>query len=95
MKTTNKKYYKRIDIPDMKRLELVLEDSAIAWKYQNNTVIISYDKPEKCIEAEKKKKESLSTIGTGSSGAGSAPKANGSVQQMLKGPGGGMGAGGQ
>ena len=56
MKTTNKKYYKRIDIPDMKRLELVLEDSAIAWKYQNNTVIISYDKPEKCIEAEKKKK---------------------------------------
>ena len=45
LRTTNKKYYKRIDIPDMKRLDLVLEDSEVAWKYQNNTVIISYDKP--------------------------------------------------
>ena len=94
MRTTNKKYYKRIDIPDMKRMKIVLEDSAVAWKYQNNTVIISYDKPEKCIEADKKKKENLATIGVGASGAGSAPKPNGSVQQMLGGPGGGMGAGG-
>jgi hypothetical protein len=29
----------------MKRIGLNIEESAIAWKYQNNTVIISYDKP--------------------------------------------------
>ena len=46
LKTTNKKYFKRIDIPDLKRLGLVLMESNIAWKYANNTVIISYDKPK-------------------------------------------------
>ena len=46
LKTTNKKYYKRIDIPDLKRLNMVMEESSIAWKYANNTVIISYDKPD-------------------------------------------------
>jgi len=29
----------------MKRMGLNLEESELAWKYQNNTVIISYDKP--------------------------------------------------
>ena len=54
LKTTNKKYYKRIDIPDLKRLQLTIDESSIAWKYQNNTVIISYDKPTvvKAREAE-------------------------------------------
>ena len=45
LKTTNKKYYKRIDIPDLKRLNIVIDEGNIAWKYANNTVIISYDKP--------------------------------------------------
>ena len=44
VKTTNKKYCKRIDIPDLKRLGLVIIESNISWKYANNTVIISYDK---------------------------------------------------
>ena len=33
LRTTNKKYYKRFDIPDMKRLGIQLEDSEVAWKY--------------------------------------------------------------
>jgi hypothetical protein len=45
LRTSNKKYYKRFDIPDLKRINIKLEESEIAWKYQNNTVIISYDKP--------------------------------------------------
>ena len=45
LKTTNKKYYKRIDIPDLRRVRLELEESSITWKYQNQTVIIGYDKP--------------------------------------------------
>ena len=42
----NKKYYKRIDIPDLRRVSLQIDEAAIAWRYTNNTVIISYDKPE-------------------------------------------------
>ena len=46
LKTTNKKYYKRIDIPDLKRCQLQMDESSITWKYANNTVIIGYDKPQ-------------------------------------------------
>ena len=47
LKTTNKKYYKRIDIPDLKRVGLQIDDSQVMWKYANNTVIIAYQKPAK------------------------------------------------
>ena len=40
----------------MKRLGMKLEDAKIAWKYQNNTVIIAYEKPGHIIELEQKKK---------------------------------------
>ena len=46
LKTVNKKYYKRIDIPDLRRVSLEIDEAAIAWRYSNNTVIISYDKPQ-------------------------------------------------
>lgn len=46
LKTVNKKYYKRIDIPDLRRVGMQLDEAAIAWRYANNTVIISYDKPQ-------------------------------------------------
>ena len=59
LKTSNKKYYKRFDIPDMKRAGLELEDSEVVWKYQNNTVIIGYDKPEKVKEMDEKKKKEI------------------------------------
>ena len=45
MRTTNKKYFKRIDIPDLKRVKLEIDDTKVKWKYANNTVIIAYDKP--------------------------------------------------
>ena len=35
------------------------------WKYQNNTVIIAYDKPDKIVELEKKKKQDIAKMGTG------------------------------
>ncbi len=46
LKTVNKKYYKRIDIPDLRRAGLQIDESCIVWKYANNTVIIGYDKPQ-------------------------------------------------
>ena len=62
LKTSNKKYYKRFDIPDMKRCGLQLEDSEVVWKYQNNTVIIGYDKPDKVKEMDEKKKKDIQTL---------------------------------
>ena len=70
----------------MKRIGLKLEDSEIAWKYQNNTVIISYDKPEKIIELDKKKLSEIANMGD-SGTIGSAPKSSsGSVRSLLGGP---------
>lgn len=63
LRTTNKKYYKRFDIPDMKRLGLVLEDKYLQWKYQNNTVLIGYEKPDKILELEQQKKKEVANMG--------------------------------
>ena len=41
VKTLNKKYYKRFDIPDLKRLNLGLDESFLKVNFQNNTLIIS------------------------------------------------------
>lgn len=53
VRTSNKKYYKRIDVLDLKRTELKLDDTALTWKHQHNTLIISYTKPKKVLEYEK------------------------------------------
>ena len=54
VRTSNKKYYKRIDIPDMKRLNLPLTTTGLVWKHQHNTLIITYAKPPQVLEADKK-----------------------------------------
>ena len=41
VKTTIKKYYKRIDIPDIKRMGIELKKGKESWIYKNNTLIIS------------------------------------------------------
>jgi hypothetical protein len=41
IKTVNKKYYKRFDIPDLKRLKILLDESNLKINFQNNTLIIS------------------------------------------------------
>ncbi len=41
IKTLNKKYYKRFDIPDMKRHILDLDQAALKVNFMNNTLIIS------------------------------------------------------
>lgn len=87
LKTSNKKYYKRFDIPDMKRCGLQLEDSEVVWKYQNNTVIIGYDKPDKVKEMDEKKKKDIQTLGSTGGGGNPAPRGS-AAQSLLGGPGG-------
>ena len=53
LRTTNKKYFKRIDIPEMDRARLHLEDAAVTWTHENATLVIQYKKPMQIIQAER------------------------------------------
>jgi len=52
VRTSNKKYFKRIDVEDLTRLGLKLKDESLSWKHQHNTLIISYVRPQEVIKAE-------------------------------------------
>jgi len=54
VRTSNKKYYKRIQVPDLVRLGLKLKDDLLTWKHQHNTLVISYNKPAEFMEEERK-----------------------------------------
>uniref|UniRef100_A0A6M2DIZ7 Protein DPCD n=1 Tax=Xenopsylla cheopis TaxID=163159 RepID=A0A6M2DIZ7_XENCH len=53
VRTTNKKYYKEIDVPELKRTGLKPEQSRISINHQYNTLIITYKKPQEVIDLEK------------------------------------------
>ena len=52
IRTKNKKYYKRFNIPDLERLNIKLDESLMKVNFVNNTLIISYTKPKEALEAE-------------------------------------------
>merc|ERR1712232_901130 len=54
VRTSNKKYYKRIEVLDLRRNGLKLKDELLTWKHQHNTLIISYTKPGEIVAAERK-----------------------------------------
>jgi len=54
VRTSNKKYFKRIDVPDVRRLGLALKDEPLEWVHKNNALIISYAKPPEVRSAEQK-----------------------------------------
>jgi len=45
IRTSNKKYYKRIDVPDLVDRGLQLSDKLLQWKHSQNTLVVSYLKP--------------------------------------------------
>mmetsp|Transcript_73938 Transcript_73938/g.228468 ORF Transcript_73938/g.228468 Transcript_73938/m.228468 type:complete len:296 (-) Transcript_73938:85-972(-) len=54
VRTSNKKYYKRIRVPDLQGVGLKLKDELLSWKHQHNTLIISYSKPPEVLAHEQK-----------------------------------------
>ena len=62
IRTKNKKYYKRFNIPDLERLNLKLDESLMKVNFVNNTLIISYTKPKEVLEAEKEILEEIRRI---------------------------------
>ncbi|KAL4478896.1 hypothetical protein ABPG72_009722 [Tetrahymena utriculariae] len=57
VRTTNKKYFKRIDVPDLARYNLKLEKGKPTFSYKNSTLLISYPKPDPILlrESERRK----------------------------------------
>ena len=62
IRTKNKKYYKRFNIPDLERLNLKLDESLMKVNFVNNTLIISYTKPKEALEAEKEILEEIRRV---------------------------------
>uniref|UniRef100_UPI00398EF180 protein DPCD n=1 Tax=Pristiophorus japonicus TaxID=55135 RepID=UPI00398EF180 len=52
VRTSNKKYYKKFNIPDMDRCRLPLDCSALSFTHANNTLIITYQKPAEILRLE-------------------------------------------
>jgi len=52
IRTKNKKYYKRFNIPDLERLNIKLDESLMKVNFVNSTLIISYTKPKEALDAE-------------------------------------------
>ena len=57
VRTKNKKYFKRIDVPDMARAGLRLEPQGLSWDWKHNTLLVMYKKEKviKDVEASAKK----------------------------------------
>uniref|UniRef100_A0ABD2VUR2 Protein DPCD n=1 Tax=Trichogramma kaykai TaxID=54128 RepID=A0ABD2VUR2_9HYME len=62
VRTSNKKYYKKLTVPDLERVGLRPEQDRLSFKHQYNTLIITYKKPPKLIELEKKIFEMVSKL---------------------------------
>lgn len=54
IRTSNKKYYKRFNIPEMDALKLPLNPASLTHSFANSTLVVSYAKPAQVLEAEEK-----------------------------------------
>ena len=54
LRTSNKKYFKRIDVPAMRRCEMPLDQDSIGFDHGQNTLVIQYRKPAEILERDQK-----------------------------------------
>ena len=65
VRTKNKKYFKKLSIPDLDRFSLPYLSTSVSFAHANNTLILSYEKPveilkfEECIRNEIKKMKGM------------------------------------
>ncbi|XP_011498939.1 PREDICTED: protein DPCD [Ceratosolen solmsi marchali] len=62
VRTSNKKYFKKLIVPDLERAGLKPEQERISIAHQYNTLIITYKKPPKLLDMEKKVFNMLSQL---------------------------------
>ncbi|XP_074643042.1 protein DPCD-like isoform X2 [Tubulanus polymorphus] len=64
VRTSNKKYYKKIEVPDLRRLNIPLHQQHISVAHANNTLIITYEKPKELLAFEAEVLEELKKLKT-------------------------------
>jgi hypothetical protein len=52
VRTTNKKFFKRLKLPEMDAAGLPLSPAAMTWHHAASTLVISYRKPPEVLAAE-------------------------------------------
>ncbi len=52
VRTSNKKYFKRISLPDLAAVKVQLDNSKLSWSHANNTLAIEYVKPKEVVAVE-------------------------------------------
>ncbi|CAG9787852.1 unnamed protein product [Diatraea saccharalis] len=62
VRTTNKKYFKKLKVPELERLNIPLEQANISSTHQYQTLIIMYKKPTQLLEMEKDWYEELKKV---------------------------------
>ena len=68
LRTSNKKYFKRFDLPALRRLELPLETSALTYDYDSTSkvLVMRYEKPSAVIQHElEERQRHLSKVSKG------------------------------
>ncbi|KAG2461976.1 protein DPCD [Polypterus senegalus] len=68
VRTSNKKYYKKLHIPDLDRCQLPLDPSALSYAHANNTLIVSYQKPREILNLEHELQKELKKMKGSSDG---------------------------
>lgn len=46
IRTTNKKYFKKLCIPEMSKLRIPMNPESLSWTHQHNTLVVAYLKPK-------------------------------------------------
>ncbi|KAJ8910033.1 hypothetical protein NQ315_003463 [Exocentrus adspersus] len=62
VRTTNKKYFKKLAIPDLTRLHLLPQQENVTFSHKFNTLIITYKKPKALLELEKSLLEEVEKV---------------------------------
>jgi protein DPCD len=56
VRTSNKKYFTKIPIPDLERAGMKLEDPCLSFDWKDDVLVISYQKPHTILELEHKER---------------------------------------
>ncbi|CAG9862186.1 unnamed protein product [Phyllotreta striolata] len=62
VRTSNKKYFKKLPIPDLSRLNIMLEQANVSFTHKFNTLIIAYQKPKQLLDFERALYEEIKNI---------------------------------
>ena len=72
VRTANKKYFKRIDVAELDRARVPLEEASLSWNHENSTLIVQYKKPAVMMQKERDAKIARHNAPEAQPGAGAA-----------------------